>query len=95
MAIWPALLNLLVLRSELPASERTMLTSRAGAGMSWSNLLTVVAGATVSFGRWNTVEDTCPVGRNGSDVRKVLNVAPVLLTADGIVLFNMPMRILL
>ncbi len=54
----------------------------------------VVAGAMVPFGRWNIVEDTCPVGRDGSDVRKTLNVAPVLLTADGIVPFNTPMCIL-
>ncbi len=54
----------------------------------------VVAGATALFGRWNTVEDTHPVGRDGSDVRKALDVAPVLLTVDGIVPFNMPMRIL-
>ncbi len=54
----------------------------------------VVAGATVPFRRWNTAEDTCPVGRDGSDVRKALDVAPVLLTVDGIVPFNMPMCIL-
>ncbi len=88
------LANLLVLRSELPTSEGTMLTSRVGVRTLWSNLLTVVAGATAPFGRWNTMEDTHPVGRDGSDVRKVLNVAPVLLTADGIVPFNTPMYIL-
>ncbi len=54
----------------------------------------VVAGAMAPFGRWNTVEDMHPVGRDGSDVRKVLHVALVLLTADGIVPFNMPMCIL-
>ncbi len=54
----------------------------------------VVAGATAPFGRWNTAEDTRPVGRDGSDVRKALDVAPVLLTADGIVPFNTPMCIL-
>ncbi len=60
----------------------------------WSNLLTMVAGGMVPFERWSTADDTCPVGRDGSDVRIVLNVALVLLTADGIVLFNMPMHIL-
>ncbi len=54
----------------------------------------VVAGATALFGRWNTTEDTHPVERDGSDVRKALDVALVLLTADGIVLFNTPMHIL-
>ncbi len=60
----------------------------------WSNLLTVVAGVTALFGRWNTMEDMRPVGRDGSDVRKALDVAPVLLTADGIVPYNLPMHIL-
>ena len=54
----------------------------------------VVAGATAPFGRWNTAEDMRSVGRDGSDVRKALNVAPSLLTADGIVPFNMPIRML-
>ena len=54
----------------------------------------MVAGATAPFGRWNTVEDTCPVGMDGSSLRKALDVAPVSLTADGIVLFTTPMRIL-
>ncbi len=54
----------------------------------------MVAGAMAPFGWWNTAENTRPVGRDGSDVKKALNVAPVLLTADGIVLFNTPMRIL-
>jgi hypothetical protein len=54
----------------------------------------VVAGSMALFGRWNTMEDTRPVGRDGSDVRKALNVAPVLLTADSIVPLNTPMRIL-
>ncbi len=78
----------------MPTSEGTMLTSRAGARTSRSNLLTVVAGATAPFGRWNIAEDMCSVGRDGSDVRKALDVAPVLLTADGIVPLNMPMRML-
>jgi hypothetical protein len=69
----------------LSTSEWTMLTSRAGAHMSWSNLLTmVVAGAMAPFGRWNTAEDRRSVGRDGSDVRKALNVA-LSLTVDGIV----------
>ncbi len=54
----------------------------------------MVAGATAPFGRWNTVEDMRPVGMDGSSFRKALNVAPVSLTADGIVPFNTPMRIL-
>ncbi len=54
----------------------------------------MVAGAMAQFGRWNTAEITRPVGRDGSDVRKALDVAPVLLTANGIVPFNMPMCIL-
>ncbi len=54
----------------------------------------VVAGATALFRRWNTAEDTRPVGRDGSDLRKALDVAPVSLTADGIVQLNTPMRIL-
>ncbi len=54
----------------------------------------VVSGATAPFGRWNTAEDMRPVGRDGSDVRKALDVAPVLLTADVIVPFDTPMRIL-
>jgi hypothetical protein len=76
----------------LPTSEGTLLTSRAGTHMSWSNLLTAVALAMAPFGRWNTVEDMHPIGRDGSDMRKTLDVAPVLLTADGIVLLNTPMR---
>ncbi len=54
----------------------------------------VVAGAMAPFGRGNTEEDTCPVGRDGSDVRKACNVAPVSLTADGIESLNTPMRML-
>ncbi len=54
----------------------------------------MVAGATAPFGRWNTVEDTHPVGMDGLSLRKALDVAPVSLTADGIVPFNMPLRIL-
>ncbi len=53
-----------------------------------------VAGVTAPFGRWNTAEDTCQVGRDGSDVRKALDVAPVLLTTDGIVQLNTLMRML-
>jgi len=71
-----------------------MLTSRADAQTLWSNLLRVVAGAMAPFGRWNTMEDTHPVGIDGSSLRKVLDVAPVSLTADGMVPFNTPMRIL-
>jgi hypothetical protein len=37
------------------------------------------------------MEDMRPVGRDGSDMRKALKVAPVLMTADGIVLLNTPM----
>jgi len=71
-----------------------MLTSQAGARTLWSNLLSVVAGAMVPFGRRNTAEDTRLVGIDGSSLRKALDVAPVLLTADGMVPFNTPMRIL-
>ncbi len=78
----------------MPTSEETMLTSWAGAHTSWSNLLTVVAGAMAPFGMWNTAENARPVGRDGSEVRKALDVAPVLLTADGIVPFNTAMHIL-
>ncbi len=74
----------------MPTSEGLMLTSRVGAHTSWRNLLTVVAGAMAPFGRWNTAEEMRPVGRDGSGVRKALNVAPVSLTADGIVPLNMP-----
>ncbi len=78
----------------MPTTEGTMLTSQAGTYTLWSNLLTVVAGATLPFGRRNTTEDTRPVGRDGSDMRKALDVASVLLTADDIVLLNMPMCML-
>ena len=87
-------MNLLVLRSEFATSEGTMLTSRAGARMLWCNLLIVDAGATAPFGRWNIAEETRPVGMDGSSLRKACDVAPVSLTADGIVPFNTPMRIL-
>ena len=60
----------------------------------WSNLLSEVAGAMAPFGRWNTAEDTHPVGIDGSSLRKALDVVPVSLTADGIVSFNTPVRIL-
>jgi hypothetical protein len=71
-----------------------MLTFRVGERTLWSNLLTVVAGVMVPFGRWNTIADTHPVGMDGSSLRKALDVAPVSLTMDGIVPFNTPMRIL-
>ncbi len=90
----PASANLLVLRSEFSTSEGTMLTFRVGERTLWSNLLTVVARAKAPFGRWNTAEDTRPVGMDGFSLRKALNVAPVSLTADGIVPFNTPMHIL-
>ena len=82
-----------MLRSEFLTSEGTMLTSRAGVRTLWSNLLSVVAGAMAPFGRWKTVVDTRPVGIDGSFLRKALDVAPVSLTADGMVPFNTPMRI--
>ncbi len=78
----------------MPTSEGTMLTSQVGARTLWSNLLTVAAGVTALFVRWNTAEDTHPVGRDGSDVRKALDVAPVLLKAHGIVPLNAPMCML-
>ncbi len=83
-----------MLRSEFSTSDGTMLTFRVGEQMLWSNLLTVVAGAMAPFGRWNTAEDTRPVGMDGSFLRKALDVAPVSLTMDGIVPFNTPMSIL-
>ncbi len=70
-----------------------MLTTRAGAYTLWSSVLTVVAGATALSGRWNTAVETHPVCKDGSHLRKVLDVAPVLLTADGIVLFRTSVRI--
>ena len=82
--------NLLVLRSELPTSDGIILTSRAWVHASWSSVLTVVTGATAPSGRWNTAVETHPVCKDGSDLRKALNVVPVLLTADGIVPFRMP-----
>ena len=54
----------------------------------------VVAGATAPFGRWNAAEDTRPVGRDGSDVKKALDMAPVLLTRDGIVRLYKPICLL-
>ena len=54
----------------------------------------MVAKVMALFGRWNTIEDTRPVGMDGSSLRKALDVAPVSLTADGLVPFNMPLRIL-
>ena len=84
--------NLLVLRSEFSTIEGTMLMSRASARTLWSNLLSVVAGATAPFG--NVAEDARPVGMDGSSLKKALDVAPVSLTAGGIVPFSMPMRIL-
>ena len=63
--------------------------------MKGQQFVTVVAGAMAPFGRWNIVEDTLPVGIDGSSLRKALDVAPVVsLTADGIVSFNTPVRIL-
>ncbi len=82
-----------MLRSEFSTSEGTMLTSRAGVWTLWSNLLSVVAGAMAPFGRWKTVVDTRLVGIDGSFLRKALDVAPVLLTADGMVPFNTPVRV--
>ena len=66
--------------------------SRASARTLWSNLLSVVAGATAPFGY--VAEDARPVGMDGSSLKKALDVAPVSLTAGGIVPFSMPMRIL-
>ena len=45
----------------------------------------VVAEATTLSGRWNTAVETHPVCKDGFDLRKALDIAPVLLTADGIV----------
>jgi hypothetical protein len=81
-----------VLRSEFSTSEGTMLMSRASARTMWSNLLSAVAGATAPFG--NIAEDARPVGMDGSSLKKALDVAPVSLTAGGIVPFSISMRIL-
>ncbi len=48
------------------------------------------AAAVVLLGRWNTTLDRIPVGIDGADGRKACNVAPVLLTADGIVPLRTP-----
>ena len=69
----------------MPTSDGTILTSRVGTHTLWSSLLTVVAGAMVPSGRCNTAVDTRPVDRDESDVREAVDVAPVSLTADGIV----------
>ena len=53
-------------------------------------MLSVVASAMAPFGRWNTPEDTRPVGIDGSSLSKALDVVPVSLTADGMVPFNTP-----
>ena len=45
----------------------------------------VVAGAMVPSSKCNTAVDRRPVDRDESDVREALDVAPVSLTADGIV----------
>ena len=37
--------------------------------------------------------DMHPVGRDGSNARKALDVAPMLLTSNGKVPFRTPMRI--
>jgi hypothetical protein len=54
----------------------------------------VVSGGMALFRKWNTTEDTRPVGRDESDVRKALAMAPALLTVDGIVPLNAPMCML-
>jgi hypothetical protein len=47
--------------------------------------MTVEAAAMVLSRRWNTSLDRIPVGIDGADGRRACNVAPVSLTADGIV----------
>ncbi len=50
----------------------------------------VEATAVVLFGRYNITLDQIPVGIYGANRRRTCNVAPVLLTADGIVPLRTP-----
>ncbi len=50
------------------------------------------AAAVVPSGRWNTTLDGIPMGIDGADGRRACDVAPVLLTADGIVPLRTPSR---
>jgi hypothetical protein len=45
----------------------------------------VEAAAMVPSGRWNTTVDGIPVGIDGANGRRACDVAPVSLTADGII----------
>jgi hypothetical protein len=50
----------------------------------------VEAAAVIPSGRWNTTLDGIPVGIDGADRRRACYVAPVLLTADGIIPLRTP-----
>ncbi len=74
-----------MLRSEFSTSAGTMLTLLAGlCTLRWS-LLIVDAAAVAPFGRWNTARDCSPVGIKEANGNKACDVAPVSLTAKGIV----------
>ncbi len=55
----------------------------------------VVAGAVALSGRWNTALERTPVGIDGAVGSRACDVAPVLLTADGMEPVSTPMRSLL
>ncbi len=48
------------------------------------------ATAVVPLGRWNTTFDGIPMGIDGAGGRRACDVAPVLLTANGIVPLRTP-----
>ncbi len=48
------------------------------------------AAVLVPLGRWNITLDQMPVGIDGADRRRACNVAPVLLTTDGIIPLRAP-----
>ncbi len=50
------------------------------------------AAAVVPSGRWNTALEGIPVRIDGADRRRACDVAPVSLTADGIILLRTPSR---
>jgi hypothetical protein len=52
----------------------------------------VEAAAVVPLERWNTTVDGIPMGIDGADGRRACDVAPVLLTADGIIPLRTPSR---
>ncbi len=50
----------------------------------------VEATAVVPLGRWNITLDQMLVGIDGANGRRACNIAPVSLTADGIVPLRVP-----